>query len=47
MIKTQIRADQIEGGIAGLCNHNITARLIGLTEKSTIEMVLKQLLFQD
>ena len=46
-IKTQIRADQIEGGMAGLYNHNITARLNGLTEKSSIEMAVEQPLFPD
>lgn len=32
-IKTSIKADQIEGGMAGIYQHTITARLNGLTEK--------------
>ena len=33
-IKKSIRADQIEGGMAGMYNPSITQRLNGLTEKS-------------
>jgi hypothetical protein len=32
-IKASVKADQIEGGMAGIYNPNITARLNGLTEK--------------
>mgnify|MGYP003403537498 CR=1 FL=1 len=32
-IKSSVKADQIEGGMAGIYNPNITARLNGLTEK--------------
>lgn len=34
MIKTTIRANQIEGGMCGLFHHNITARLNGLVDKA-------------
>jgi hypothetical protein len=33
-IRTEIRCDQIEGGMAGIYHHNITARLNGLSEKT-------------
>ncbi len=32
-IKASVKADQIEGGMAGIYHHTITARLNGLTEK--------------
>lgn len=44
-IKRVIRADQIEGGMAGIYNPNITQRLNGLTEKiqedGTKQLIIK------
>lgn len=36
-IKKEIRADQIEGGMAGIYNPSITQRLNNLTEKSEVD----------
>lgn len=36
-IRKRVRADQIEGGMAGIYNPSITQRLNGLTEKTEID----------
>lgn len=46
-IKRQIREDQINGGLVGQYNANLTARLNGLTEKTETTMVVEMPLFPD
>ena len=46
-IKEFIRADQIEGGMAGIYNPSITQRLNGLVEKSEQTVKQEQPFFQD
>ncbi len=45
-IKRKVKTDQIEGGMVGIYNYSITARLNGLTEKSEVT-VKEQPLFPD
>ena len=40
-IKTNIRQDQIEGGMAGIYNPSITQRLNGLTDKQDVRQSIK------
>jgi hypothetical protein len=44
-IKREIRQDQINGGLVGQYNANLTARLNGLTEKTENTIVTEQPLF--
>jgi len=46
-IKDIIRADQIEGGMAGIYNPSITQRLNGLVDKSNVSISTEQPLFPD
>lgn len=46
-IKEFIRADQIEGGMAGIYNPSITQRLNGLVEKTQSEVINTPPLFPD
>jgi len=46
-IKTEIRTDQISGGLVGQYNANLTARLNNLTEKTETTIVAEQPLFPD
>lgn len=41
-IRRQIRQDQISGGMAGIYNHTLTARLNGLVEKTETKGDIKQ-----
>lgn len=47
IIRKVISAEQIEGGMANVYNHSITARLNGLVEKQEIKATLEQPLFPD
>lgn len=47
VIVRNIRADQIEGGMAGVYNPSITQRLNGLAEKSESKVTVEQPLFGD
>ncbi len=47
LIKEEIRENQIIGGMLGFYNHNITARLNGLVDKSAIDLKTEQPLFPD
>lgn len=47
VIVRNIRADQIEGGLAGVYNPSITQRLQGLVEKSESKVTVEQPLFGD
>ena len=46
-IKQQIRQDQINGGLVGQYNANLTARLNGLTEKTETTVTMEMPLFPD
>ena len=46
-IRTAIRQDQIEGGMAGIYNPSITQRLNGLVDKSESRVIQEQPLFPD
>lgn len=46
-IKREIREDQINGGLVGQYNANLTARLNNLTEKTETTIVAEQPLFPD
>lgn len=46
-IRTQIKQDQIEGGMAGIYNPSITQRLNGLTDKSEVNVKTEQPLFGE
>ena len=46
-IKREIRADQINGGLVGQYNANLTARLNGLTEKTETTVTMEMPLFPD
>jgi hypothetical protein len=46
-IRKAIRADQIEGGMAGIYNPSITQRLNGLVEKQETTFTMEQPLFPD
>lgn len=46
-IKKSVRADQIEGGMAGIYNPSITQRLNNLTEKTENTIITEQPLFPD
>jgi len=46
-IKESIRQDQIKGGMGGIYNASITARINGLVEKTQQTLVQEQPLFSD
>ena len=46
-IKQQIRQDQINGGLVGQYNANLTARLNGLTERTETTVTMEMPLFPD
>lgn len=46
-IKTEIREQQITGGMVGAYNPSITQRLNGLTDKSETRVIQEQPLFDD
>lgn len=46
-IKREIRADQIDGGMAGVYNPSITQRLNNLVEKTESKVTVEQPLFGD
>jgi len=46
-IKREIRTDQINGGLVGQYNANLTARLNGLTEKTETTVTMEMPLFPD
>ena len=46
-IKREIRSDQINGGLVGQYNANLTARLNGLTEKTETTVTMEMPLFPD
>lgn len=46
-IKTEIRQDQISGGMAGIYNPSITQRLNGLVDKTESKIQVEQPLFGD
>jgi hypothetical protein len=46
-IKQQIRQDQINGGLVGQYNANLTARLNGLTEKTETTVTMEMPLFPE
>jgi hypothetical protein len=46
-IKREIRSDQINGGLVGQYNANLTARLNGLTEKTETTVTMEMPLFPE
>lgn len=46
-IKREIRTDQINGGLVGQYNANLTARLNGLTEKTETTVTMEMPLFPE
>jgi len=46
-IRKAIRANQIDGGMAGIYNPSITQRLNGLTEKTETRLTMEQPLYPD
>lgn len=46
-IRSQIREDQITGGMAGIYNPSITQRLNGLTERTESKVIVEQPLFGE
>lgn len=46
-IKTIIRADQVEGGLVGIYNANITARVADLVDKQESKVTVEAPLFGD
>lgn len=46
-IRQEIRQDQINGGMVGIYNPSITARLNGLADKKEAKVIMEQPLFGD
>jgi hypothetical protein len=46
-IKAICSADIVEGGMAGIYNHNLSARLVGLADKKEVDKTVKTINFTD